>query len=82
MSEQDISVVALGLKFNGEIITDDFAISNVSKNIGLEVIPIMTSGIKDIGKWVHYCPGCKKNFSEKSKCPLCGNNLKRKLLKQ
>jgi len=82
MSEQDISVVALGLKFNGEIVTDDFAISNISKNIGLQVIPIMTSGIKDIGKWVHYCTGCKKNFSEKLECPLCGNSLKRKLLKQ
>ncbi len=81
LSKQDISVIALCLQMNGEIITDDFAISNVAKNLNLKVSPLMTSGINDVGNWIHYCPGCKKNFESGSECPLCGTKLKRKLIK-
>ena len=81
LSKQDISVLALCLSLGGQIITDDFAISNVAKNLGLIVLPIMTSGIKDVGKWVHYCPACRQNFSNGVECPNCGTSLKRKLLK-
>jgi len=41
----------------------------------------MTQGIKDVGKWVHYCPGCRTNHTNKKECPVCGTPLKRKLLK-
>ena len=82
LSKQDISIIALGIEMKGQIISDDFAISNVAKNIGLEIIPIMTKGIKDVGKWVHYCPGCRTNHTTGNKCPMCGTPLKRKLLKQ
>ena len=59
LSKQDMSVIALCIETKGEIITDDFAISNVAKNLELKIAPIMTKGIKDVGKWVHYCPGCR-----------------------
>ncbi len=81
LSKQDISVIALCLQMNGEIITDDFAISNVAKNLNLKVLPLMTSGINDVGNWIHYCPGCKKNFESGYEGPLCGTRLKRKLIK-
>ncbi len=81
LSKQDISIIALGIEMKGQIISDDFAISNVAKNIGLEIIPIMTKGIKDVGKWVHYCPGCRTNHTTGNKCAMCGTSLKRKLLK-
>jgi len=80
LSKEDISAIALCLNLGGELITDDFAVSNVSKNLNLKVYPVMTSGIKKVGNWVHYCIGCKKNFSKITICPLCGNNLRRKLL--
>jgi UPF0271 protein len=73
--------MALCLQLQGELITDDFAISNVSKSLGINVIPLMTSGIKDRGNWVYYCAGCHKNFSGSTECPLCGNPLRKKLLK-
>ena len=81
LSKQDISILALCIEMNGEIISDDFAISNVAKNLDLKVSPIMTQGIKDVGKWVHYCPGCKTNHTSGKECPMCGTPLKRKLLK-
>ena len=81
LSKQDISIIALCIDLNGEIITDDFAISNVAKNLSLKISPIMTTGIKDVGKWVHYCPGCGSNHKNGKECPSCGTPLKRKLLK-
>ncbi len=82
LSKQDISIIALCIEMNGEIITDDFAISNVVKNLGLKILPIMTQGIKDVGKWIHYCPGCRTNHTNGKECPMCGTPLKRKLLKE
>jgi len=81
LSKEDISLIALCLQLNGELITDDFAVSNVSKSLGLNVSPIMTSGIKDVGNWIYYCPGCHKNFYKSTECPNCGNPLRKKLLK-
>jgi len=81
LTKQDISIIALCIEMNGEIISDDFAILNVAKNLDLKVSPIMTKGIKDVGKWIHYCPGCRTNYSTGKECPACGTPLKRKLLK-
>jgi len=82
LSKQDMSVIALCIEIKGEIITDDFAISNVAKNLELKISPIMTKGIKDVGKWIHYCPGCRTNHPSGTECPSCGTPLKRKLLKE
>ncbi len=81
LSVEDISIIALSLKLNAELITDDFAISNVAKNLKIQVFPVMTDGIKNIVSWKYYCPGCKSNSSENI-CPKCGNTLKRKKLKK
>ena len=81
LSKQDISIIALCIEMNGEVISDDFAISNVIKNLELKVSPIMTRGIKDVGKWIHYCPGCRTNHTNEKECPVCGTPLKRKLIK-
>lgn len=82
LSKQDISIIALCIETQGEIISDDFAISNVARNLGLKISPIMTNGIEDVGKWVHYCPGCRTNHTSGKECPMCGTTLKRKLLKE
>jgi len=78
LSQEDVSIIALSLQLNAELITDDFAVSNVAKNLNIKVIPVMTSGIKKIVTWVYYCPGCKTDFSETTNSPNCGNRLKRK----
>jgi len=82
LSKQDLSVIALCLDLRGQIITDDFAISNVAKNLGLSIFPLMTEGIQDIGQWIQYCPGCHSNHKNGKECPMCGTVLKRKLLKR
>ena len=81
LSDEDISTIALSLQLEAELITDDFTVSNVAKNLNLKVIPIMTSGIKNIVTWVYYCQGCRTNFSKITECPNCGNKLKRRPMK-
>lgn len=82
LSRSDISVIALCLQLNGELVTDDFAASNIATHLNLKVAPVMTKGITSVVNWVYFCPGCKKTFSKISKCPLCGNRLRRRLGKR
>ncbi len=82
LSEQDISVLALCMERGGQLVTDDFAVSNVARNLMMPVIPLMTGGIRTVGRWVYYCIGCKKGFQNSRECPLCGNALKRRLHKR
>ena len=81
LSHEDISTIALSLQLKAELVTDDFAISNVAKNLDVKVSPVMTDGIKNVITWIYYCPGCKTTFSEVSECPRCGSKLKRKPIK-
>ena len=82
LSESDVSLLALGYEMKGEIVTDDYAVSNVAKRLNIVVLPVMTRGIQDTGKWIRYCSGCSKEFSTEKTCPQCGNPLKKKLLKR
>lgn len=77
LSKEDISVIALCLQLGGELMTDDFAVSNVAKHLNLKVIPIMTKGADKIS-WIYFCPGCKSSFSKASICPVCGSKMRRK----
>jgi UPF0271 protein len=80
LSEEDISVIALCLQLGGELLTDDFATSNVAKHLNLMVFPVMTKGVIKTN-WVYFCSGCEKSFSKLSVCPICGNKLRRKSTK-
>ena len=79
LSKGDLSVIALCLQMQAELITDDFAVSNTAKQLGINVIPVMTKGITRVIEWIYFCPGCEKTFSKTLHCPLCGNKLSRKL---
>ena len=79
LSQEDISCIALSLELDIELISDDFAVSNVAQQIGIIIKPIMTKGIKTVGKWIHYCPPCGVS-SKKPTCPNCGNKLRKKLV--
>ena len=82
ISKQDISVIALAFENSIELITDDFAVTNVAKQLGIKTSSLMTQGINTVGKWISYCSICGKEFSKKDECPICGNKLNRKLIKK
>lgn len=82
LSEADFSVLALCVELKGELVTDDFALSNLGEALGVKIKPIMTKGIKHLKKWSLYCPGCNEEFSKGKSCLNCGTILKRKLVKR
>ena len=92
LSSEDVSTIALSLQLGAELVTDDFAVSNVAKNLNIKVIPVMTDGIKNVVTWRYYCPGCGfDNYlisgtdttrSGIMECPKCASKLKRKPTKR
>ncbi len=82
ISEQDVSIIALALENKIGLITDDFAVTNVAKQLKIKTDSLMTQGINTVGKWISYCSICGKEFSKEKECPICGNKLNRKLIKK
>ena len=88
LSETDLSVIALAADLSEQgirsiIITDDYAIQNVAKIMNLEYRPALFKGIRDVGRWLIFCPGCGKSYSERAIkiCENCGTKLRRRLQK-
>ena len=74
LSLTDIKILALGYELQGTIISDDFAIQNVSLYDGLEVISCSGKKIKEIRKWKYRSSACKLVTDEKSEtCNICGS---------
>ena len=82
ISEQDISIIALALENKIGLITDDFAVTNVARQLKIQTSSLMTQGISTVGKWISYCSMCGKEFSKEKDCPICGSKLNRKLIKK
>ncbi len=90
LSEADIQLLALAVQLKSEgykpqIITDDYSIQNVAKQLGIEFVALTTFGIKRLLEWIRYCPACHKHYSTDSKfmnCQICGTELKRKPQRQ
>ncbi|MDE1842564.1 MAG: nucleotide-binding protein [Thaumarchaeota archaeon] len=82
LSKGDISVLALCMQLDVELVTDDYTVSNVAKHLNLKVIPIMTKGISTVLESVYHCPACNKVSKKMSECPICGSKLKRKSSKR
>ena len=75
LSLTDIKILALGYELQGTIISDDFAIQNVSLYNGLKVISCSGKKIKEIRIWKYRCSACKLVTNEKSEtCNICGSS--------
>ena len=82
ISKQDMTIIALALENNIELITDDFAVTNVARQLRIQTSSLMTGGINTVGKWISYCSMCGKEFLKEKECPICGSKLNRKLIKK
>lgn len=90
LSRADIEVLALALDLRESgvsptIVSDDYAIQNVSETLGVEHASLATFGITRRFDWIYYCPACFKRYSAKDAakpCRVCGTRLKRKVVKK
>jgi len=86
LSETDLELLSLALQLKSEgnsprIVSDDYSIQNVAKQLGIDFSALATFGIKRQLEWVRYCPACFKQYPAESKfkeCQVCGTELKRK----
>lgn len=82
LSETDISVLALTHQIgDATLVSDDYSVQNLADELELSYRGMNTRGIKRRFQWIHYCPGCRKQYTtpqEDNRCPICGTELKRK----
>ena len=86
LSAADLQLLALALELKAQgctpqIVTDDYSIQNVAKELGMDFLALATFGIKRLLEWIRYCPACHRQYPTdfRSKdCQVCGTELKRK----
>ena len=85
LSNTDLSVLSLAIQLKKEklkpiIVSDDFAVQNLSLFLGLEFSRVSTKSISSKIEWLIYCSGCGRTFKNEkiSTCDFCGTKLKRK----
>lgn len=78
LSSTDIDVIAVALDIGGKVVSDDFAIENVSSRLGLEFVGADLKPIEKAIKWQFRCTGCGEKYSEHVEtCRICGHPVKR-----
>jgi len=85
LSGTDTSVIALALDLRKDgktpvIVSDDYAVQNVSEALKLNYQSLATLGIREKFNWILYCPACFRTYqkSDVEDCSVCGTKLKRK----
>ncbi|NPA74897.1 MAG: DNA-binding protein [Euryarchaeota archaeon] len=78
LSATDIALLALAAQEHAILITDDYAMQNVAKAMGIEYISAQMRGIKEKRKWKWRCASCGRYYRKKyDECPVCGGRLRR-----
>lgn len=85
LSETDIHVLALAHNLKSRatpiIVTDDYSIQNVARELGIRYQKVIQWGIKTKLIWQLYCPSCYERYDpdyDSRVCEVCGALLKRK----
>jgi UPF0271 protein len=77
LSAADVDVLALALEHKAAIISDDYAIQNTARKIGLLAAPTTSEGIREEIKWTWVCSGCRRSMKRQGVCNICGHKAKR-----
>lgn len=80
LSATDIDILAKALEYKDTsvLLSDDYAVQNVARVLGIEVKPVAQKKIKDVLVWEKQCTGCRKRFETGDICPVCGSSLKKR----
>lgn len=74
LSNTDLKILALAYEMKANIVSDDFAIQNISLYLGLNYLSCSKKEIKELRKWKYKCSACNlvNNYKMKS-CEVCGS---------
>ncbi len=80
LSETDRHVAALAFERSGIVVTDDYALQNVCRELGIPWEGFRQRGTKERWLWRQVCTGCRKVFEQDTglMCPVCGSPVKKK----
>ena len=81
LSLSDIDLIALAAEERAlgkdvAILSDDYAVQNVARKMGLEIVPLHQKRIKYKIVWEKRCMGCNRTYTEGDVCEVCGSPLK------
>jgi len=90
LSRADLEVLALALDLRQSglspiIVSDDYAIQNVSETLGVEHASLATFGIAKKFDWIYYCPACFRRYTVEDAgrpCRVCGTPLRRRVVRK
>jgi UPF0271 protein len=90
LSKADLEVLALALDlresgFLPAIVSDDYAIQNVSEALSIEHASLATFGITSKFDWIYYCPACFRKYTIEDAgrpCRVCGTRLRRRVARK
>lgn len=78
LSMADIQALALAFHLKATLLTDDYSMQNVAREMKIEYKGIMQEGIKEKFYWRYRCKSCGRYFDEYMEtCPVCGGEIKR-----
>ena len=78
LSGTDIDILCLALELGGTIVSDDYAVQNVARKLGVATSPIQFRPARQ-RVWKFRCSGCGRYYDASGDCLVCGAPIKRKL---
>lgn len=77
LSETDVEIVALAMHMDGVILTDDYSIQNISKDLDIPFQGIAQDEIDEEYTWRYRCKKCGRWHEEETEeCEKCGGEVK------
>jgi endoribonuclease Nob1 len=78
LSQTDFDLLAVAVETGGVIVTDDFALQNVARHLGIQTKPILQRPARK-RTWKFRCCGCGRYSDREGECQVCGAPVKRTL---
>lgn len=77
LSKTDVEVIALALYLEAKIVTDDYSIQNLAKNMDIEYMGIAQEEIDEEYSWSYRCKKCGRWYDDyQETCDVCGGEIK------
>ncbi|MFH1404212.1 MAG: PIN domain-containing protein [Candidatus Altiarchaeota archaeon] len=78
LSETDLEVIAAALEHGLNVASDDYAIQNTCRTLGIGYVTTLHDGIREHVRWRYVCGGCGKSMEGPGVCSVCGSEARRR----
>ena len=77
LSPTDLRLLAVASELGATIVTDDYSIQNLARDIGVTYEPVLERGITELVRWRYRCTGCGKVYETwVDPCTVCGARVR------